>query len=152
MCSKDFNSTVNTMKTNDGSVWYDREISNTAGGHTYKYILPFLAPPSSGGICFWKTDILKSAGQQGCHCPDHSSAATSTAAITQEMLPRVFHPSDNYQISSSECQELPAVRRLQCDSRSRWVSPGAREMTDRMEQCSITTFQSRVLWSNLHLC
>lgn len=66
------------MKINGATVWCDGEMSKTAGGHTYKHIVPFLASPSSGGICFSKTDILKSAGQQGCHCPDHSFAATST--------------------------------------------------------------------------
>lgn len=70
------------------------------------------------------------------HCSYHSGDVATC-----------FHPSDNYQISSLECQELPAVRRLQCDSRSRWVSPGAREMTGwnsaqsrpfRAESCEAT--------------
>lgn len=148
MCNKDYNSTVNTMKTNDGTVWYDREMSNTAGGHTYKYILPFLAPPSSGGICFSEPDILKSAGQQGCHCPDHSSAATSTAAITQEMLPRVsthqtatrshlqsvrsFLQSEDYSVIAGLDESARGLERRQIG----WSSAQSRPL--RAESCEAT--------------
>lgn len=148
MCNKDYHSTVNAMKTNDGTVWYDREMSNTAGGHTYKYILPFLAPPSSGGICFSEPDILKSAGQQGCHCPDHSSAATSTAAITQEMLPRVsthqtatrshlqsvrnFLQSEDYSVIAGLDESARGLERWQIG----WSSAQSRPL--RAESCEAT--------------
>lgn len=38
-----------------------------------------------------------------------------------------------------------------CHSRSRWTGSGAIEMVDNVEKCSITSFQHRVLWSNLPL-